>query len=355
VGGEALGTELTREVCKRLGGRVEVFNEYGPTEATVGCMIYQFNAEQDTRSSVPIGWPAANVQIYVLDRWLQPVADNVTGELYIAGDGLAQGYLNRPDLTAERFMANPFTPGERMYRSGDLCRRLPSGELEYLGRQDEQVKFHGYRVELNEIRWALKKHPQIREGVVLITKDQNGYDVMVAYYVSRQELDVAQLRAFLSEVLIEETIPNIFVHLQRLPLTLNGKVNYEALPTLDDAKQKLNRTYTAPATPAEVILASIWADVLGLERVGIYNNFFDLGGHSLLATRVISRIRETCGVQLPLRLLFDFPTVAALASHLAAVQRPQTDAGRIAEILGTLASLSEDETKTLLEQSHKEA
>ena len=241
-----------------------------------------------------------------------------------------------------------------MYRSGDLCRRLPSGELEYLGRQDEQVKFHGYRVELNEIRWALKKHPQIREGVVVITKDQNGYDVMVAYYVSRQELDVAQLRAFLSEVLIEETIPNIFVHLHRLPLTLNGKVNYEALPTLDDAKQKLNRTYTAPTTPAEEILASIWADVLGLERVGIYNNFFDLGGHSLLATRVISRIRETCGVQLPLRLLFDCPTVAALASHLDAVQHPQTDAGRIAEILETLASLSEDETKTLLEQSHKE-
>lgn len=354
VGGEALSTELTRQVCKRLGGQVEVFNEYGPTEATVGCMIYQFNAEQDTRSSVPIGWPAANVQIYVLDRWLQPVADNVTGELYIAGDGMAQGYLNRPDLTAERFIANPFTPGERMYRTGDLCRRLPSGELEYLGRQDEQVKFHGYRVELNEIRWALKKHPQIREGVVAITKDQNGYDVMVAYYVSRQELDVAQLRGFLSEVLIEETIPNIFVHLQRLPLTLNGKVNYEALPTLDDAKQKLNRTYTAPATPAEEILASIWADVLGLERVGIYNNFFDLGGHSLLATRVISRIRETCGVQLPLRLLFDCPTVAALATHLAAVQPRQTDAGRIAEILGTLASLSEDETKTLLEQSHKE-
>ena len=313
VGGEALGTELTLKVYESFGGRVEIFNEYGPTEATVGCMIHRFDARHDTRPSVPIGRAAANVRVYVLDQWLRPAAEDVAGELYIAGDGVAQGYLNRAGLTAERFMPDPFKPGGRMYRSGDLCRRLAGGVLEYLGRQDEQVKFHGYRVELNEIRWALKQHPQVRDGVVVITKDKNGHDVMVAYYVSRKELDAADLRAFLGGLLIAETVPNIFVHLPRLPLTVNGKVNHEALPSLEEAKQKLKRTYTPPRTPPEEILAGVWAEVLGLERVGIYDNFFDLGGHSLLATQLMSRVREAFQVEVVLRTLFEKPTVAGLA------------------------------------------
>jgi amino acid adenylation domain-containing protein/non-ribosomal peptide synthase protein (TIGR01720 family) len=316
VGGEALGTELARQVHESFGGQVEIFNEYGPTEATVGCMLHLFDPRHDTRPSVPIGRPAANVQVYVLDQWLQPAAENVTGELYIAGDGLAQGYLNRAGLTSERFVANPFRPAERMYRSGDLCRRLAGGVLEYLGRQDEQVKFHGYRVELNEIRWALKQHPQVRDNVVLITQGKNGHDVMVAYYVSRKELDAAELRAFLGKLLIAETIPNIFVHLQRLPLTLNGKVNYEALPSIEEAKQRLKRAYTPPRTPPEEILAGGWAKVLGLERVGIHDNFFDLGGHSLLATQLISRVREAFHVEVALRTLFEKPTVAAMAEAI---------------------------------------
>jgi amino acid adenylation domain-containing protein len=318
VGGEALGTELARQVHESFGGEIAIYNEYGPTEATVGCMIHLFDAGAENRGVVPIGRPAANMRVYVLDARLNPVAENVIGELYIAGDGLAESYLNRPELTAERFIADPFHTGARMYRTGDLARRLSGGELEYLGRRDDQVKFHGYRVELNEIQWALKRHPQIRDSVVLITKDKNGHDVMVAYYVSRQELEVGELRASLSEVLIEETIPNVFVHLRKLPLTLNGKVNRDALPTLDEAKQKLSRAYAPPQTPTEEILAGIWAEVLGVNRVGVGDNFFELGGHSLLATRVVSRVREAFGIELALRLVFETQTVAGLGAKIDA-------------------------------------
>jgi amino acid adenylation domain-containing protein len=313
LGGEALGTQLSRQVDESFGGDVEIFNEYGPTEATVGCMIYKYNALNDTGENVPIGRPAANVNLYVLDRWLQPVPTNVTGELFISGSGLAQGYLQRPSLTAERFIPNPFEPGERMYRTGDLCRRLPSGDLEYLGRQDQQVKFHGHRIELNEIRWALKKHPQVRDCAVLIRKDKNGHDVLVAYYVSRQGLDSAQLHDFLSEMLVAETIPNFFVHLGKLPLTLNGKINYEALPSLEETKQRMPRVYTPARTPQEVSLAAIWSEVLSLERVGIEENFFDLGGHSLLAAQIIHRINQAFDIDLPMRVIFDQPTIAGLA------------------------------------------
>jgi amino acid adenylation domain-containing protein len=313
VGGEAFGTELAWQIHESFGGEVEIFNEYGPTEATVGCMIYKYDPLNDTGPNVPIGIPAANVNLYVLDHWLQPVPRNVTGELFIAGPGLAEGYLKRPTLTAERFLPNPFASGQRMYRTGDLCRRLPSGDLEYLGRQDEQVKFHGYRIELNEIRSTLKKHPQIRDCAILINKDKSGHDVMIGYYVSRQELESTQLSGFLSEFLIAETIPNFFVHLNKLPLTLNGKINYDALPSLEEAKQKLTRTYTAPRTPQEVSLAAIWSEVLSLERVGIEENFFDIGGHSLLAAQIIHRINQTFQIDLPMRVIFDQPTIAGLA------------------------------------------
>ncbi|HSE18773.1 MAG TPA: amino acid adenylation domain-containing protein [Pyrinomonadaceae bacterium] len=313
VGGENFETDLARQVHESFGGQVEIFNEYGPTEATVGCMIYQFDPVRDQRQGVPIGRPAANAQLYVLDKWLRPAAVNVTGELCIAGDGLAQGYLNRAALTAEKFIANPFASGQRMYRTGDLARMLPDGNIEYLGRRDQQVKFHGYRVELNEIQGALKQHPQIRDSVVMIRSDKQGNDVMVAYYVSRQELEVAEIRAFLAERLIGETIPNLFVHLRKLPLTLNGKINYQALPSLEEAREKLQRTYTAPRSPQEESVAAIWAEVLSMERVGIHENFFTLGGHSLLATQIIHRINQTFEIDLPMRVMFDDPTIAALS------------------------------------------
>jgi hypothetical protein len=251
-----------------------------------------------------------------LDQSLNPVAENVLGELYIAGDGLAQGYLNREDLTSERFIENPFVEGGKMYRTGDVARWLPEGVVEFVGRKDEQVKFHGYRVELNEIRCAINRHAQIRDSVVRVLRDEHGVDFMVAYYVSRQEIEAPRLRAFLAESLIRETIPNVFVHLRKLPLTLNGKINYRALPTLAEARQSLGQTFEMYRNPVERELAAIWADVLGLGQVGVYDNFFELGGHSLLSTQVISRVRAAFGVELPLGSLFDTPTLAGFAREV---------------------------------------
>ncbi|HEX8560263.1 MAG TPA: amino acid adenylation domain-containing protein [Pyrinomonadaceae bacterium] len=315
VGGEALGAELARRVHESFGGRVEIYNEYGPTEATVGCMLYRFDPERDQRAGVPIGRPAPNTRLYVLDEWMEPAATGVPGELYIAGAGLALGYLNRPALTAERFVADPFSgePGARLYRTGDLCRRLPSGDLEYLGRRDEQVKFHGYRVELGEIQLALRKHPQVSDCAVVVAKDGRGHDLMAAYYVSGEALDASELRGFLAELLIAETVPNVFVHLDALPLTLNGKVDYDALPPLDEARRRQRRDYEPPRTPQEEAVAAIWAEVLSLDRVGVYENFFALGGHSLLALQVIHRVNQTFMVELPMRVIFDYPTVAELS------------------------------------------
>src|SRR6185369_1051343 len=291
VGGEAFDTETARQVHESFGGAVEILNEYGPTEATVGCMLYQYDPESDRRAFVPIGKPAANTQIYILDENLKPVAENVLGELYISGAGLAKGYLNRHDLTIARFIDNPFRDGEKMYRSGDVARRLTGGDIEYIGRKDEQVKFHGYRVELNEIRSALNKHPQVRDSVVRLQRDAGGNDALVAYYVARQEVEPQQLRDHLSEHILTETIPSFFVHLKRLPLTLNGKINHAALPSLDDIKSQNRAEYVAPRTEVEEIVAGIWATLLGVPQVGRYDNFFQLGGHSLLATRVVSRVR----------------------------------------------------------------
>ena len=322
VGGEALETGLCRQVCESFGGEVEILNEYGPTEATVGCMIYKFDPAKDRRTYVPIGRPAANVQIYVLDERLKPVAESVVGELYISGDGLAQGYLNREELTGQRFINNPFLPDKRMYKTGDLARWLAEDVIECVGRADEQVKYHGYRVELNEIRFALNQHPQVRESVVMLRKDRHGYDVMVAYYVSRQELEAVALRRYLGEKLIEETIPKHFVHLRKMPLTLNGKVNYGALPEVSEVRKRDNRKHVAARTETERVIEAIWSEVLGIEHVSVEENFFELGGHSLLATQVISRVRETLGVEMPLRSVFEAVTIARFAEEVEVRRGP---------------------------------
>ncbi|HEX7312963.1 MAG TPA: amino acid adenylation domain-containing protein [Pyrinomonadaceae bacterium] len=348
VGGEALETALAREVFESFGGGVEIYNEYGPTEATVGCMLYRFDPARDTRRQVPIGRPAANVQIYVLDGRLNLCAENVVGELYIAGAGLARGYLNREELTAERFVANPFEPGERMYRSGDLARWLPSGEVGFLGRRDEQVKFHGYRVELNEIRGALNTHPKVRDSVVLVHRDEHGHSVMVAYYASRQELEVAQLREHMLTQVIKETVPNLFVHLKRLPLTMNGKVNHAALPTLEEARGSAagRNVFVAPRTKVEETLAGIWKELLGVEQVGVRDNFFELGGHSLLATQVVTRVRHALGVEISVRVLFEKPTLEGLAASVEPLAREGEE--RVAALLERLEHLSDEEVAALL-------
>jgi fengycin family lipopeptide synthetase B len=327
VGGEALETNLARHIYDSFAG-VEIYNEYGPTEATVGCMIHKFDPDEDNRSFVPIGRPAANVQIYILDQFLNPVSENVTGDLYISGDGLADGYLNREALNSEMFIPNPFIQGKKMYKTGDLARWLPERLIEYLGRCDNQVKYHGHRVELNEIRSVLNRHPLVRDSVVTVSQSKHGNDVMIAYYAASQPIESAQLRAFVAESIIAETIPNLFVHLKRLPLTINGKVNYQALPRLDQVRQELSRSMVAPQTPAEKMLVQIWAEVLGLERIGVHDNFFELGGDSILSIQVIARANHQ-GLKLAPRQLFERQTVARLA-EVAGILTPTIGAEVVA-------------------------
>jgi amino acid adenylation domain-containing protein len=329
VGGEALSSELAQAVSASFGHQVEIYNEYGPTEATVGCMLYRFHPESAERAWVPIGRPAGNTQIYILDERLAPTAEHVTGELYIGGAGVARGYLGRAELTAERFVPDPFSgrAGGRLYRTGDRARRLADGELEYLGRGDEQVKYHGYRVELNELRLALSAHARVRDAVVVLRKDgANGREQLVGYYVGREAVAAEELRQHMQERVIAETVPQWYVHLRRLPLTLNGKVNVEALPAPWLEEQCDSKEGNGePRTEAEQQLVTIWREVLGCERIRIDDNFFELGGHSLLATQVISRVQQCFQVELPLRVLFATRTVAELAEHLKEIAHKKQD------------------------------
>ena len=320
MGGETCRWELVEQV-RRLRPACEIYNHYGPTETTIGVLTYRATEGRgDTRSAtVPLGRPIANAKIHLLDAEMQPVPVWSTGELFIGGDGLARGYLQRADLTAEKFIPDPFSQhGERLYRTGDLARYLPDGNIEFLGRADDQVKYHGYRVELNEIRCALNRHAQVRNSLVIIAKDKNGNDVIMAYYVSRREIDASELRAIVSETILEETLPNVYVHLKKIPLTLNGKIDYRALPTLEEVRQQGKQSYIAPVTDTEQRVAEIYAQVLGIERVSRHENFFELGGHSLLATQVISRVRAAFNIDVPLRSLFESPVLAELARSIDA-------------------------------------
>jgi tyrocidine synthetase-3 len=348
VGGEAFDTDLALQVWNSFGREVEIYNEYGPTEATVGCMLHLFNPQQDTRAAVPIGKPAANMQVFLLDEHLNPLPENVLGEIYISGEGLARGFLNNKQQTAERFIDNPILPGRKMYKTGDVGRWLPEGILEYVGRNDEQVKFHGYRLELNEVRSLLNQHPQVRDSAVLLLKDNNGNDVLVAYYVSNHELDAGSLRAILSCSLIEKTIPNFFVHLKELPLTSNGKVDRRRLPTLEEVRQEIKPAFVAPRTPTEQFIAETWAQVLGITQVGIYANFFELGGHSLLAYQVISRIVEAYQVEIPMRSIFDTPTVANLALLVTKMQMAQENIHDLTLMIEEIKLMSGDDLENML-------
>jgi amino acid adenylation domain-containing protein len=342
LGGEVSRREMVLNL-RKIAPACEIHNHYGPTETTVGVITHQLSGKDENvaTDNVPLGRPLANTKIYLLDGKRRTVATGVLGELHIGGAGVARGYFNRPDLTAERFVPDPFgpEPGARLYRSGDVARYWPSGEIEFAGRVDNQVKFHGFRVELDEIRNALNGHPQVRDSVVVVARDANETDCLVAYYVGRQELEVGELRAFLLKSVIEETLPNIFVHLKKLPLTLNGKVNLSALPALAEARQRQTRAYVAPRTPTETDVARICAEIIGVEQVGIHDNFFELGGHSLLATRVITRLRETFQVELPLRTLFEAPTVEGLALAITQMQIEAEDTEEMARLIEEIRDL----------------
>lgn len=350
LGGEALDSDLAASISARTQTPPRMINEYGPTEATVGCMNHRFDPATDQAGSVPLGEAIRGAGVQLIDAAGRPTANLALGELVLDGAGLAQGYWRRPAETAAHFQPHPAGNGQRWYRTGDLARRDAAGRLHFAGRKDHQVKFNSYRLELDEINQALTRHPKIRAAVTRLLRDERDLPVLTAYYVSRQPVPVPDLRTHLAQSLIRETIPNYFVHLRRLPLTLNGKVHMEALPDLDTARRQLAVTITPPRNQYEEILCGIWSDITGVEQVGIHNNFFELGGHSLLASQVMARLPEPFGIHLPLRRLFDCPTVAELAVAVERAQAELTEQDGLADLLAQVESLSEDEIRDRLAQ-----
>ncbi len=314
VGGEDLKAALAREVYEASGGRMEIYNEYGPTEATVGCVVRRFDPRRDMDPSVPIGEPIANMRIHVLDRSGEPAPVGVAGELYVGGVGVARGYLNRAALTAENFVPDPFggTSGARMYRTGDLGKRRADGTLEFLGRSDAQVKVRGYRIELGEIEARLAEHPRVREAAVVAREDAPGDRRLVAYCVGDGAVEVETLRSHLLERLPEYMVPAAYVTLDRLPLTPNGKLDHRALPA-PEGDAYVRGGYEPPEGETEEVLAGIWSELLSVERVGRHDNFFELGGHSLLVVGLIERMRRR-GLYGEVQALLATPTLIGMAA-----------------------------------------
>jgi aryl carrier-like protein len=334
---------------------------YGPTETTIWSSTYRLGREE---GPVLIGRPIANTQIHVLDRHLRPVPVGVPGEIFIGGLGVVRGYLNRADTTAERFVPNPFAagPGERLYRTGDLGRYRPSGDIEFLGRLDYQVKLRGYRIELGEIEAVLAQHPSVKESVVAVREDGGGNKRLVAYLVPHagaSALPVGELRGFVKERLPEYMVPGTFMTLDALPLTSNGKLNRGALPAPEGARPDLEVSFVAPQTETEQAIAEVWQEVLGVEKAGVNDNFFDLGGNSLLLVRVQSRLRDVLKREVSLIDLFRHPTISALSASWrggqngkAAFRQAQDRAGRQAEALSARRQgMRERQQKRLLKNN----
>ncbi|WP_287243564.1 MULTISPECIES: thioesterase domain-containing protein [unclassified Okeania] len=330
-GGEVLQIKTLVPWFERHGDRFpQLINMYGITETTVHVTYKILSTDNIEQVSSPIGKALGDLKIYILDRDLQPVPIGVTGELHIGGAGLARGYLNRPELTAERFIPNPFDlHNSKLYKTGDLGRYLPDGNIEFIGRIDNQVKVRGYRIETGEIESTLTQHPSVKQAVVLATEDNSGNKSLVAYLVLESETPegsqteaIGKLKQYLKQRLPQYMIPSGFVVLPQLPLTPNGKVDRKALPIPDNISS-VSTEYVAPETETQKALAEIWQEVLGIEQVGMHDNFFDLGGHSLLAVRLMAEIEKEFGQNISLAALFQGPTLEKLAILL----RQSGDAG----------------------------
>jgi len=347
AGGEALSWDIVARV--RDLGDCRILNHFGPTETTVGSCMYLLDeaGSEPATATVPIGTPIANTQCYVLDERGRCVPEGVPGELHIGGRGVATGYVGRPDLTAERFLPDRFRGDGRMYATGDLVRRLPDATLEFLGRRDDQVKIRGYRVEPAEIESALRAHESVREAAVVARADARGERRLIAYVALSAPVATEQLRTHLAAWVPDYMVPSAFVLLDALPLTPSGKVDRLALPEPESADGASATRYVAPRTPVEESVAAIWADVLGLERVGIEDDFFALGGHSLLATQVVAQVRSDFSINLPLHALFTSPTVVALSEQIVELlgQAPDADTDKL---FAELEGLSDDEVGLLL-------
>ncbi|MGH7927263.1 MAG: non-ribosomal peptide synthetase, partial [Candidatus Binatia bacterium] len=373
IGGEESRWDWIQSL-RALNPDCAILNHYGPTETTVGVLTYQVQDAKphEDYSKTPLGRPINNTQVFVLDSLLQPVPIGVPGELYVGGCSLARGYLNRPDLTAERFIPNPFAdvPGERLYKTGDLCRYLVDGNVEFLGRADSQVKIRGFRIEPGEIEATLNQHPDVQQVAVVAEDDALGQKRLVAYVVPNPEraptsindgdwifdvganvdaperlltteqkershilplpvlrdaiLSPGELRSFVSAKLAEHMVPSVFVMLESMPLTPHGKLNRRGLALPENLRADLGGTYAAPRNTIEERLAKIWAELLSLDAVGIHDNFFELGGHSLLAIQLISRIRGAFNAELPVRTLFESPRIVDLARSIDTLRQKVT-------------------------------
>lgn len=323
LGGEALSWQLVHKV-QQYQPSCQIFNHYGPTESTVGVCTFAISPETNISASatVPLGKAIANTQIYLLDRSLQPVPIGVPGEIYIGGKNLARGYLNQPELTAEKFLENPFTPaplnkGDRLYKTGDKGRYLADGNIEFLGRIDHQVKIRGYRIELGEIESTLQQHHRIKDAIATVITDKSDHKRLVAYIVTEQQQTLGDndLQNFLQQKLPDYMIPAVWVQLKALPLTANGKVDRQALPAPESVKSPSKKTFVSPRNPIEAILVDIWAQVLEIERVSIDDNFFELGGDSILSIQIVAKVNQA-GLKTTPKQIFEYPTIASLAAEV---------------------------------------
>ena len=348
--GEALPADLVEKFTRQLPHSV-LLNLYGSSEVAADVTCYQV-AGPESSKSVPIGRPIANTEIYILDSQMQPTPIGVVGDLYVGGTNLARGYHKRPDLTAERFVVHPFSKagGGRLYRTGDLACYRADGNIEYRGRVDNQVKVRGFRIELGEIEGTLRRHAAVADAVVVLREDQAGDPRLVAYLVrsSGAAVQTTELRSFLQQTLPDHMIPSAFVTMEALPLMPSGKVDRRHLPAPDQSRPDLDESFVMPRTPVEEEIARIWEHVLKIDRVGVYDNFFALGGHSLIATQVISRLSETLEVDLPLRVIFEQPTVAGVAQAVVQYQTIASE-GETTRLLAELALLSDEEAQRLLD------
>jgi amino acid adenylation domain-containing protein len=330
-GGEALPRALADELLTR---GASLWHMYGPTETTVWSSVLELEPDE---GPLALGPPIANTAFYVLDAHARPVPIGVPGELYIGGDGVAAGYHERPDLTAEKFVADPFgDAGGRLYRTGDLLRWRQNGTLEFHGRIDQQVKLRGFRIELGEIETVLGSHHAVGGAVAIVREDAPGDQRLIAYVVpstAGEDPDFEQLRRLLKTKLPPFMVPSAFVTLDAFPVTANGKLNRAALPAPDGARPDLQRSYVAPQTPVEETLAEIWGDVLGIDRIGIDDDFFDLGGHSLLAVRMLSRVHDALGLNLYLGRVFEHSTIRALGAIVTAELLAETEDDELSALL----------------------
>jgi amino acid adenylation domain-containing protein len=331
AGGDVLSVPHVRRVLAELPETV-LINGYGPTENATFTTCHRITALPEAGASIPVGRPIANTYVRILDAGMQPAPVGVPGELYAGGAGLALGYLNQPELTAEKFVADPFAPGARLYRTGDRVRWLADGTIEFLGRVDTQVKIRGFRVEPGEVEAVLRAWPGVREAAVVVREDTPGEKRLVAYVAGEVAAD--EVREHLRGRLPEHMVPGAIVRLDALPLTANGKLDRKALPApeLTSAEER----YVAPRTPVEEVLAEIWVQVLRVERAGVHDSFFGLGGHSLMATRLLAHVQATFGLEISIRDVFSMPTLEAMAGE---IER---------RIYEDIATISSDEAERLL-------